>query len=59
MRNVTVGMRQATVAKCVADDQSGKSDSQQDVGSEGQTVDYHVDMRHVADVADSRQQAVS
>lgn len=27
MRHVTVGMRQATVAKCVADDQSGKSDS--------------------------------
>lgn len=27
----------------------------QDVGNEGQTVDYHVDMRHVADVAGSRQ----
>lgn len=28
---------------------------QQREGNEGQTVDYHVDMRHVADVADSRQ----
>lgn len=47
----------ATVAKCVADDDQtarATAASRRDP-TDRQTVDYHVDMRHVADVVGSRQ----
>lgn len=52
--NVTGGMRQqlqnvwqTTIKK--------QERQQREEGTDRQTLDYHVDMRHVADVADNRQ----